>query len=421
MGTVALRILEIINDVLPTGPACLDAVRIGTNENDARSFIWVGIETGLVSEETAKETVVAIKALCNELGVSDFEVELRYITLRLSSKLLDPDDWRLMALKRVDPYCHTLGTPISTVDRPDHLGTGGLLLRIPGFEHLFMLTAHHVVNHDPEARLDVSNPEYRSSVRFGTTETYEHDRSLIDSEIETLDATLRRIAERKSQGIVTRIDKSDNQYARSQKAILGPWRQRLEAEYGTEDLRTFAHTFAYPEMRPSVNANPSIPLDFVEDWALIQIDIRRDAKNVNVMNRLADNFPLDIDALKRSRYLRVDGFLSPEDLGARSHPVLKNGAASGITSGVTNPLRSFVRHHQAWSLQQGVLLDGKCESSFSAPGDSGSTNVDRQGRVCGLLTSGVGGQLGGADISYCTPMWWILERIRRFGLDASIV
>jgi len=377
-----------------------------------------------MSEAKAKEMVVAIKELSTQLGVSDFEVEIRHITLSRFSKLLDPEDFKLVALEHAEPYCHTLGTPISTADRLDYLGTGSLLLGAPGFEHLFMLTAHHVVNSDPEARLDPSNSENRSPVRIGTAKTYEKDRRLIDMVLGDHEATLSRLAERKSRGMVTRMDKLEGQQARSEKAKLGPWRKRLEAEYGTEELRTFGHTFAYPEMRPGVNADQSTPLDFAEDWALIQTDIQRSAKNLNVMNlwnwRAAFHYELD-PRLRSCRYLRLDGFLSSEDLAARSHNVLKTGAATGITTGITNPLKSFVRYHQAWSLEQGVLAVSECGGSFSAPSDSGSTIIDNQGRVCGLLTSGVGSRLGWADISYFTPMWWIMERMRLFGLDPSII
>lgn len=55
--------------------------------------------------------------------------------------------------------------------------------------------------------------------------------------------------------------------------------------------------------------------------------------------------------------------------------------------------------------------------SFSAKGDSGSGIIDGLGRLGGLLTGGDGGTNSGSNITYATPVSFILDTL---GLEATI-
>lgn len=59
----------------------------------------------------------------------------------------------------------------------------------------------------------------------------------------------------------------------------------------------------------------------------------------------------------------------------------------------------------------------------SPGGNSGSYVWDAQGRAGGMLTSGVPGEMFGVgnDVTYITPIEWLLEDIREHGFEVEIV
>ena len=101
--------------------------------------------------------------------------------------------------------------------------------------------------------------------------------------------------------------------------------------------------------------------------------------------------------------------------------VLKNGSATGTTIGRANGVFSIVRDyysndmsvHQT-SMEWAIINYSGKPDVFSEPGDSGSIVADIRGRIGGMITgsSGVGEC---SEITYATPFWWLLERIRANG------
>jgi hypothetical protein len=109
---------------------------------------------------------------------------------------------------------------------------------------------------------------------------------------------------------------------------------------------------------------------------------------------------------------------NPPHLDRHGNPclfVVKDGAATHTTVGCTNGLLSLTRHYtqygiSEWSTEVAVLACNNQEQPFSAPGDSGSIVLDRDGRILGLLTAGPDKSLL-TDVSYVTPWFWLKERI----------
>ena len=100
--------------------------------------------------------------------------------------------------------------------------------------------------------------------------------------------------------------------------------------------------------------------------------------------------------------------------------VVKSGNATGTTLGRANGVFSIVRDYftdmsvNQTSMEWGILnLDSKSEV-FSEPGDSGSIIADVRGRIGGMLTGG-SGRTKSSDMSYATPFWWLLQRIKANG------
>jgi hypothetical protein len=144
----------------------------------------------------------------------------------------------------------------------------------------------------------------------------------------------------------------------------------------------------------------------------------------HVLNRKwAVDLRLD-DVSNRPRVLFSRGKISQTSL-----VVLKKGAIIELTIGRCSPLQSFLRYQLTWSREIPVIGFGN--QKFSEPGDSGSIVVDRSGKLCGLLQGGSEGRdpvIAGnrlediveTDVTYCTPMWWVWEKMRDFGLDISL-
>ncbi|KAI9566737.1 hypothetical protein HD554DRAFT_2025104, partial [Boletus coccyginus] len=102
--------------------------------------------------------------------------------------------------------------------------------------------------------------------------------------------------------------------------------------------------------------------------------------------------------------------------------VVKSGSATNTTLGRANGVEfSVVREyftdmsvHQT-SMEWGIInYDSKSEV-FSEPGDSGAIIADIRGRIGGMITGGCGKSESAFDMTYATPFWWLLQRIRANG------
>jgi hypothetical protein len=107
--------------------------------------------------------------------------------------------------------------------------------------------------------------------------------------------------------------------------------------------------------------------------------------------------------------------------------VIKNGFATGVTVGRATGVFSYVReylHDQTFrtSMEWAILPHGNKSGLFSADGDSGSLIVDGRGRYGGLLTGGTRkAATESSDITYATPIWWLLPVIKSNGFpDAHL-
>ena len=101
-------------------------------------------------------------------------------------------------------------------------------------------------------------------------------------------------------------------------------------------------------------------------------------------------------------------------------PVVKNGKTGNAIIGRANGIFSIVREYfgdmsvNQTSMEWAIINYGCGSDEFSEPGDSGAVIADIRGRIGGMVTSG-SGKSDFLDITYATPFWWILERIRANG------
>jgi len=446
---IASHAKGIVDNRIPLGDLTLDAIRIGYNEVEAQTTIWIGTSSKTTSAETASYIVAAIKEFGVQQGASEFEVELHTTTVYRCSKLLDPRETNLVTPELTDPYSWSVGIPISPAKHPDYLGTAGLLLKLPDNENLFLLSAHHVVDADYDSRLLPSTTTNSSDIRLATPVTYREDMTKAADFIENcayvVQTHTRKIAFARSRGRDEDIHVKLLPLAEYRLQMAQNWSQQLSNDYASESFRTIGRTFAYPAVAFNVDPNTSDPnavTGFTEDWCLIATDLDRDAVPMNLLSLLVDK-DINLARARPERHpplanlnhedytnlLPVEGFLTSTELDTQSYTVLMRGAVSGLTLGTTNFVKSYVRQRHCWSLEIGIIGS---DGDFSKPGDSGSSVIDRSGKVCGLLTSGHGNEVAvmgddgittkpKIDVSYVTPFWWLLERMRVFGLDATLV
>lgn len=120
--------------------------------------------------------------------------------------------------------------------------------------------------------------------------------------------------------------------------------------------------------------------------------------------------------------IQEDEIRNPDTLDHDGEPcrfVIKRGNATDVTIGRATGVFSFVRQyfgngtHQT-SMEWAILPYDMKSGVFSAPGDSGSAIVDGRGRMGGLLTGGAG-EMASSDVTYATPLFWLLPRIKGNG------
>ena len=91
--------------------------------------------------------------------------------------------------------------------------------------------------------------------------------------------------------------------------------------------------------------------------------------------------------------------------------------ATGTTLGRVNGIFSLVRDYfndmsiNQTSMEWGIINYNSESEVFSEPGDSGSIIADIRGRIGGMLTGG-SGKTRTSDMTYATPFWWLLKRIK---------
>ncbi|KAH9047002.1 hypothetical protein EDB83DRAFT_2404331, partial [Lactarius deliciosus] len=182
---------------------------------------------------------------------------------------------------------------------------------------------------------------------------------------------------------------------------------------------------------------------FTEDYAVVELDSSKfkDAFEGNVID-LGTKIPEDEFTLKMCpRFDAAPSFKYPDDRllplrdiisedlmhkpdtldhdGECRLLVIKNGNTTGVTIGRATGIFSYVRKyfgnntHQT-SMEWAILPYDNKSGVFSARGDSGSVIADGLGRVGGILTGG-SGKTASSDITYATPFFWLLPRIKQNG------
>ena len=442
----------------------LDVVRIGIVGNSSAPIIlWIGVTPKSLSGENGRTIAFEAREVLYNSGINDIEVEIRESRafMSVSPKLLVPALSSNPLVMVADPLTVTLGLPIcADLDQRRYAeGTGGFYVArsgVPG--KVFLVTARHIIFPPSLANnrmIEYENPgQPIHKVTLLSDAAYKNLVMSIMREIGQK-AMIAEHQEARCQAMEGRDDddaedeRAEAEYLgnAAKKAIdrLGAFHKEVVSKWADPAERILGHVVLAPPLDFSVGS-----LRFTQDIAVIEMDLSKiDASNfkgnvidlgteMNSVDFLLRMYP-DVRnhthfnlkyptnrLLKLHDTISVDEMHHPQTVnqdGKKCIMVLKNGSGTGRTIGCANSIFSYTRYcfensPSVISKEWAILPADSRAGPFSALGDSGSVIVDGDGRMGGLLTGG-GGTMEASDITYATPISFVLERLEAFGFKAN--
>ncbi|KAJ7439344.1 hypothetical protein FB451DRAFT_1302210 [Mycena latifolia] len=457
-GNLALRVHALL-DSMEVKWTSTDVIRIGgTGESSVPVILWIGVMPTSLSG--ADGVVVASK--CRELlidhGIADVDVEIREsVVTRSAGPMFLTSTYSSDPTADIrEPLTTTLGLSICAQSTPWAEGTGGFFVAEGGNpERLLLVTARHVVfvpgesnNKHYERKKDSQPPQ---SVMLFSDSAFSNYLQSIKAEIGGKEFMV-QYQQGRIRATEGRDDPAANKErlraqaeldeAREAMSKLTTFYQDVSTHWATPESRILGHVVLAPPINVGVGSSGE---GYTEDWAVIEIDASKvDGTNFNGNAidlgtripayeftrmmcpdpRNAHSFTYPVD-----RLLRLKGTISDEEMryptarDQNDEPclmVIKRGNTTGLTVGRANDICSYTRNYygddtakisKEWAI---LPLDYK-SGAFSDKGDSGSVIVDGLGRIGGLLTGGAGATTS-SDITYATPISFLLRSMQDHGL-----
>ncbi|KAK0442869.1 hypothetical protein EV421DRAFT_551705 [Armillaria borealis] len=433
-----------------------DVVRIGNaEESSAPVILWIGVmPTSLTGDDG-----VVVASKCRELlvqsNITDVDVEIResVVTRSAGPKLLTSTYSSDPTVSVREPFTTTLGLPICAQSTPWAGGTGGFFITEGGnTKRLLLVTARHVVFTPDKNKNDYFQHRNDSQPRYNITLFSD---AAFDKHLKSIQAGIRdkpvtaQFLERCIKAVEGKDDPAANKERQEAQAELDEAKEAMEelntfyqdvsTHWVTSESRVLGHVILSPPI--SVGSSSE---GYTEDWAVIEIDASK--VNVSNFNGNAIDLGTHISASKFTRMmypnpknprsfmypvdrlLRLQGTIPDEEM---RHPpaldlngdpclmVIKRGNTTGLTVGRANNICSFARYYEddkaETSKEWAILPFDSKSGAFSAKGDSGSVIIDGLGRIGGFLTGGAGA-MPSLDITYATPISFLLKRMQDNGL-----
>ncbi|KAG8859821.1 hypothetical protein FRC20_011778 [Serendipita sp. 405] len=418
-------------------------------------LIWIGVEPASLTYELANTVAEAISFFLTLSGFSGFEIGFRESVVTRSARMLPFDPFNDTIAKFRKPFTPTLGLAIAPFNTTEFEGTGALYFReSKDSKRVILLTCAHVTRPPPAFPSNTGLAHKTSSypreyvVALGESGYNSALKSMMDAIddqgdfIKVWKSVLRRLGDRQEGESAKMTAKRDEHLALVQKA-----RETIDEinHFHDEILRQWAE----PDQRiigEVIHVEPGAfsvaPHGFTHDWALIELyDDKFDwttfkGNKVYVGGNLSSleygkimfpwpedqaNYEYPEDGLLQAFGVVPAGEIySPQYRdahGERCLLVVKNGLATGTTIGRVMGMESFTRVYKEYGIKEtsmeiAVLPYSNATGLFSAPGDSGSIVLDRNGRILGMLTGGAG-TTDGTDVTYLTPYWYLEAEIKK--------
>ncbi|KAJ3912719.1 hypothetical protein F5877DRAFT_53614 [Lentinula edodes] len=405
--------------------------------------IWVGVFPGSVTATAAHDVAQILLDLLKVYQITDVDIDFResFYMSKSGPQLLKPVRFRDPVVDVVSPLTPSLGLHISTRARPNTEGTMALYLaKGDGSNDLLGLSCRHVLIGRKEANVDyVCHPGglLQDVLLFGKRSYANLVQSI---KVRIADhSTWVELWEEWQKDPANENDKYRSKIESSLEAMeaLGALYEQVNKNWKRFNNRILGHIICSPALRLGVGEQR-----FTEDWGIFSIDRTKlgdgfQGNHIDLgpkggpdefyIQCFSDNWQFAHDPLERLLPLESiipDSLMHTPDMWDVNHEpclvVVKNGNATGTTYGRANGPFSIVRTyfldmsiHQT-SMEWGIMNYGYKVGVFSEPGDSGSIIADLRGRIGGMITGGAG-HTKGSDLTYATPFWWLLERIKANG------
>ncbi|KAF9778736.1 hypothetical protein BJ322DRAFT_1014326 [Thelephora terrestris] len=455
---LALKIHALL-DSMKVKWTSTDVVRIGdAGEPTARVILWIGVTPTSLSGDDGVIVAYKCKGILQEYNINKVNVEIRESVVSLSAgpKLLtSASNYFSDPIADVrEPLTTTLGLPICAQSTPWVEGTGGFFITEgENTERLLLVTARHVIL--PQDKNENKHFEFKDDDQnrcnvtlFGDVafsnylKSIKHESRLNGFSAEYRETCIRGAEEKNDRAA---CDKRQNELDEIKEAAerLKTLHQDVLNGWATPENRILGHVILSPPINFGVGSSSE---GYTEDWAVIEIDASKidtsnfDGNAVDLGNRISPGaFSLMMSPIRQEprsfqypfdRLLRLKGTIPDEEMrhptavdknNHRSLTVIKRGSTTGLTVGHANNVCSYARYcyeddNPRTSKEWAILPFDYQSRAFSEKGDSGAVIIDGHGRIGGLLTGGTGKDASSLDITYATPISFLLKRMQEQGL-----
>jgi hypothetical protein len=431
-----------------------DVVRIGnTGESSAPVILWIGVMPASLSGHDGVVVAFKCRELLVEYDIFDVDVEIResVVTLSAGPKLLAPAYSSDPTAGIREPLTTTLGLPIGSQSMGGGEGTGGFFIAEGGnAERLLLVTARHVVfTPDKNHHFELKNDGRHHRVMLFGDALFNEYLECIQAEIggkalnvQYQEERLKAIEGKDDPAANKERQKAQVELDEAREAVeqLNSFYQDVSTRWATSESRVLGHVILSPPINAGVGRE-----GYTEDWAVIEVDPSKVNSNNFNGNAIDLGTSISADELTRmmcpnpqngltftypsNRLLILKGTIPDEEM---RHPtgvdqndeaclmVIKRGMTTGLTVGRANNILSYARYfydnkqHET-SKEWAIFGFDSKSGAFSDRGDSGSVIADGLGRIGGLLTGGAGATPS-SDVTYATPISFLLKRIHDNGL-----
>ncbi|WVN86101.1 uncharacterized protein L203_101260 [Cryptococcus depauperatus CBS 7841] len=368
-------------------------------------LIWIGVEPGSLAYELANTAAEAVHFLLTEAGFRE-SVITRSVD---GPKMLSVGPFNNFAREYGKHFTPALGLSIAPLKTPHFEGTGALYLReSKDSKRVFLLICAHVARPPPVndnkglARKTKSQPREKVIVhgRLGYASV--------------------------CTSMIRAIGNLDNSI-RVWQAVLRPLGEPEEGEDESIKRRRDIHLARVEGARWEIGEFDQFRSEVVKRWSKPKHRVIGEVVHVEPIEfdwdtfpgnkvYIGDNLSLDYGSTMfpqpedRAKYgYPIDGpqglgdiqpeeINNPQQLDANGElclPVVKNDRTTGTTIGRATGMESFIRIYKEYGIEEtskeiAVLPYNNKTGPFSAPGDSGSIVLDRNGRILGVITAGAG-------------------------------
>ncbi|KAF5971850.1 tripeptidyl-peptidase I [Fusarium coicis] len=432
----------IINALKDINWTAIDILRLGycrrpgTIDKPDEMFpkLLISVQPDSVDRLLGSKVTLDCRKILQGYGINDMEVEIMetHVSMFNSPKLTSQpitDDVQMDA-----QLSEFVGACIANKATPFREGTKGFYVRIKDTDRLLFVTCRHVLFNDSFPNVDHDhNGNAPNMVIQPGQETYEHFVSQL-SDYTTMLQELGDEATPAQREELDRAKEMKEKYGKlhdKKSRIIGhvlysPKYSLVTSKTGVDRLRDWAlvelhqdkHETVFSEMRNMVVAGPRAGQRL---WQVLYHELE-DEDRRRVENQLPVHHTNTYDLTRSVQEFEMElpNEASRSLENERAMVVVKFGRTTGLTFGVANEVKSVRRMlwlgyeviSQEWCIL-GHKKKGQCRQPFSAEGDSGSCILYMYGRIGGMLTSGKPTGNHESDVSYATPIEWLLKDIKQ--------